>query len=250
MGGIVGDVADIFGMGPASKQADAVEDAAAAQAAASKYAIDTQKSMFDKQIELQEPWRQAGTNALNQMQGGAYELPASFSFDASQLPQDPGYSFRLSEGVNAMNRSAAAKGGLMSGAALKAGQRYGQSMGSQEYQNAYSRALDKYNANVGRSTLGFNRLASQAGLGQTSAGQIGGAASQYGNNVSNLATAQGANQANSLLAQGNIRSSQYGSYGKAFDALANYDWGSLWSDSGSSDGLSSDEESAVSEMWA
>lgn len=233
MGDIVGSVADLFGFGPASKQADAVEGAAAAQAAASKYAIDTQKAMFDKQIELQEPWRQAGTNALNQMQEGAYELPANFSFDASQVPQDPGYSFRLSEGMNAMNRSAAAKGGLMSGAALKAGQRYGQAMGSQEYQNAYSRALDKYNADVGRSTLGFNRLASQAGLGQTSANQIGGAASQYGTNVSNLATAQGANQANALLAEGNIRSSQYGNYGKAFDALANYDWGSLWGGSGS-----------------
>jgi hypothetical protein len=60
-------------------------------------------------------------------------------FNAQEMEQDPGYAFRLSEGQKAIERSTAAKSGLQSGAALKAAARYGQEMGSQEYQNAFNR---------------------------------------------------------------------------------------------------------------
>jgi hypothetical protein len=52
---------------------------------------------------------------------------------------DPGYAFRVSEGNKALNASAAARGGLISGNALKAAQDYGQAAGSQEYTNAFNR---------------------------------------------------------------------------------------------------------------
>ena len=65
------------------------------------------------------------------------------NFTMADFQADPGYAFRLKEGMNAMNATAAARGGLISGNALKAGQQYGQEMGSQEYQNAFNR----YNAN-------------------------------------------------------------------------------------------------------
>jgi hypothetical protein len=57
------------------------------------------------------------------------------------LNQDPGYQFRLSEGLKALQASQAAKGGLVSGGALKALEGYGQGLASQEYQNAYARSL-------------------------------------------------------------------------------------------------------------
>lgn len=221
MGDIVNSVADVFGIGPASKQSAATKSAANTAAAASRYATDLQKQMFDKQIELQEPWRQAGIQGLNRLtaglaQGGEFGTP----FSQTNWQQDPGYQFRLSEGMNALNKQAAARGGLISGAALKAAQRYGQDMGSQEYQNAFKRYYDE------RQNM-LNPLQSLAGLGQTSSGMMGQAAGAYGSNVGNLAMTNAANQGNLALAQGNIRASQYGTAGRGLDQALNYDWGGM-----------------------
>jgi hypothetical protein len=60
-------------------------------------------------------------------------------FDMNKFQADPGYNFRMSEGLKALDRQAAARGGMMSGAALKAAGRYGQDTASQEYGNAYNR---------------------------------------------------------------------------------------------------------------
>jgi hypothetical protein len=59
----------------------------------------------------------------------------------NQLQMDPGYAFREQQGMQAVNRTAAAQAGLQSGAALKAAQRFGQDLASQEYGNAYNRFM-------------------------------------------------------------------------------------------------------------
>ena len=226
MGSIISSVADLFGLGPASKQASATEQAASTAAGASRYATDVQQQMFNKQIELQEPWRQAGMNALAQMQGGAYGLPGAFTGKVD-LTQDPGYAFRLSEGMKGLERSAAARGGLLGGAQMKAMEKYGQGMASQEYQNAYQRALDAYNSQMNLSNVGYNRLASMAGLGQTSSNQLSSAAGQYGSNIGNIAMTNAANQGNAMLALGNIGASQYGTAGRALNQVLNTDWSKI-----------------------
>ena len=198
----------------ANTQADAAKSAANTQAEANRYAADIQKQMFDKQIELQKPWYEAGTRALPKLEAQYNAMPAAFTGQVN-LGQDPGYAFRLAEGQKALDRQAAARGGLISGSALKAAQRYGQEMGSQEYGNAYKRALDVYNAGVQRETTGYNRLASLAGIGQTAAGSLASQAGQTGANLSNLASATGASSANALMAAGNARASAYGGYGQA-----------------------------------
>jgi len=198
----------------ADTQADAAKSAANTQADANRYAADIQKQMFDKQIELQKPWYEAGTRALPKLEAQYNAMPAAFTGKVN-LGQDPGYAFRLAEGQKALDRQAAARGGLISGSALKAAQRYGQEMGSQEYGNAYQRALDVYNAGVKREATGYNRLASLAGVGQTAAGSLASQAGQTGANLSNLASATGASSANALMAAGNARASAYGGYGQA-----------------------------------
>lgn len=195
-------------------QADAAQNAANTQADANRYAADIQKQMFERQIELQKPWYDVGTRALPKLEAQYNQMPAAFTGQVN-LGQDPGYAFRLAEGNRALNQSAAARGGLISGNALKAAQRYGQEMGSQEYSNAYQRALDVYNAQVKREATGYNRLASLAGVGQTAAGDLAGQAGQYGSNISSLASQTGQAQANALLSQGNARASAYQGYGSA-----------------------------------
>lgn len=119
-------------------------------------------------------------------------------FSMKDFEADPGYGFRLSEGLKAIQNSAAARGGLLSGAALKGISRYGQDMGSQEYGNAYAR----YNQNQQNK---YSRLSGISGMGESAAGQTAGlgantAAGIAGNQigVGNAQAAAGIAGANSL----------------------------------------------------
>ena len=167
--------------------AGAARGAGSAQADAATRAAELQLQQFREQALLQEPFRQAGVRALPLLEAQRNMMPGAFTGKVD-LGQDPGYAFRLSEGQKALDRSAAARGGLISGGALKAAQRFGQDLGSQEYQNAYNRALTGYNADVAREATGYNRLAALAGIGQTATGQIGTAGQNMASNVGNLMT--------------------------------------------------------------
>jgi hypothetical protein len=154
--------------------ANAASKASSTQAASADQATQLQERMFNKQVELQEPWRQAGMNALNKMQSG----------DVMSY-MDPSYKFRFGEGLKALDRQAAARGGLISGGALKAAQRYGQDFASQEFGNAY------------------NRLAGLAGVGQTATGATSNAAGAFGANAGNLMTGAGAARASGYVGGAN-----------------------------------------------
>lgn len=102
-------------------------------------------------------------------------------FGMADFTADPGYAFRLSEGQKALDRQAAARGGLISGSALKAATRYGQDMGSQEFTNAFNR----YQTN--RSNQ-LNPLQSLMGAGQTATNFLGTTGAANAANVGNLMT--------------------------------------------------------------
>jgi hypothetical protein len=218
-----------------SQQSKATEKAAESTGAASDRAAALQYQMFKEQQALQEPWRQAGVNALGRMQGGEFAQPAAFKFGTSEFQADPGYAFRLAEGQKALERNAAARGGLISGGALKAATGYGQEMGSQEFARARERALSDYGTNVARSDTGYNRLAGLAGIGQTATSTLGQAAGQYGTNVGNLYTQQGANQGNALFAGAQARTSAYGDIAKLYGSTKPQ-FGSLFGGGSSSSG--------------
>jgi hypothetical protein len=193
----------VLGYMSSSNQADAAQSAADTSANATNNATALQKQMYDQTRTDQTPWREAGTNALAQMTrgtqpGGSMIRP----FGMADFNADPGYSFRMSEGLKALDRSASARGGLLSGSALKGITRYGQDLASQEYQNAYNR----YGTDQGTQ---FNRLASMAGLGQTANAAIGTAGSNMANNVGNLEMNNAANAGNAGMAAANARSSAY-----------------------------------------
>jgi len=195
--------------------ASSARSAANTQAQATQAAQDAQERMFNKQVELQEPFRQAGIGALNKL------IPLSdyTKFGQEQFQQDPGYAFRLSEGMKALDRTAAARGGLLSGATLKGASRYGQDLASQEYQNAFNRYQIERNAQL-------NPLQSLAGVGQTATNTLTGAAGAYGaqtgQNLQDIGTARasgylgGQNALSSALGQ----AGQLYQYGQRTNALA------------------------------
>ena len=74
--------------------ASSAKKAASTQAAAAGQASDLQREMFEQTRADQEPWRQAGVNALGVMQKTAGNVPGAFKFGMGDFQQDPGYAFR------------------------------------------------------------------------------------------------------------------------------------------------------------
>jgi hypothetical protein len=198
--------------GSALLGASAARSAAKTQAGAADRAAELQQQQFEQTRADQAPYRTAGYNALAEMQRTAGNVPGAFKFGAGDYQADPGYAFRLSEGQKALDRQAAARGGLISGGALKAAQRFGQEMGSQEFGNAYNRALTGYNTGVASENQLYNRQAGLAGIGQTSTNLVGQAGQNYATNAGNLMTGAGATQAAGQVGMANAFTGGLGTY--------------------------------------
>ena len=159
-------------VGSSLLQANQANKAAQTQSEAADTSAALQERMYRENVQRQKPFYEAGVNALPELVKASRYTP----FSMEQFTADPGYGFRLSEGQKALERSAAARGGLISGGALKAAQRYGQEMGSQEYTNAFNRYQAERQARLGP-------LQSLTGMGQTTANTIGSAGQTMAGNV-------------------------------------------------------------------
>jgi len=180
--------------------------AAETQAGATREGIAAQERMFERQLGLQEPFREAGLEAQNmlmqelrnpsQYRASAGLSPAELAAEQFQFQADPGYAFRLSEGLKALERSAAARGGLLSGGTGKALQRYGQDLASQEYGNAFQRFQADRAARAGLGSMEYGQFAGERSarllplMQQVQAGQ--GLTSNIAGQMANLGGAQAA----------------------------------------------------------
>lgn len=181
--------------------ANASSKAAKAQAGAADRAAEGQERMFERQVELSEPWRKAGEQALNKL----IPLTDYTPFSMAQFQADPGYGFRMSEGMKALERGAAARGGLLSGATLKGIQRFGQDLASQEYTNAFNRYQTERAARL-------QPLQSLAGVGQTTAQQIGQAGMQAAQNIGETQMSGAAARASGYVGGANALNQGLGTY--------------------------------------
>jgi hypothetical protein len=166
----------------------AAKDAAQTQAEAADKALGLQTRIYEDFLRMNAPFYEAGKNALGQITRG-------------EITAEPGYGFRLGEGMKALERLQASRGNLLSGGAMKAGQRYAQDLASQEYDKS------------------FNRLAQIAGFGTGATSRAGEAGQNYAGQAGELGM-QGAN----ALVSGRIgRTSAYTSGAKgAINALQGY----------------------------
>jgi len=211
----IGTAAAILGAGAlgAAGSAFASSSAADAQEQAARQSADVQREMFNKQVELQEPFRQGGIASQNQLltllglQGGntgaADYGSATKAFGMDQFQADPGYAFRMSEGMKGLERSAAAKGLLSSGSTLKGITDYGQGMASQEYNNAFNRYQTERAARL-------NPLQSMMGSGQTAATTLSNAAGQTGQGLAQSYGNMGQARASGYVGMGNALTNALG----------------------------------------
>ena len=162
--------------------------AADTQAGATAAAVAEQRRQADRAYDDQAPYRAAGQTALGQLATENNQAPT-----AAQVMSDPGYQFGLQQGQLGLDRKAAAAGGRVSGAALNAASQFATNYAAAGYGAAYQRGQDR-----------LNRLASLAGIGQTSTSNSAAAGAQSSNAISNLISSQGNASGASQLAQGNI----------------------------------------------
>lgn len=202
-------VASVAGSSIAAKAgAKGVKKGIAAEERMAEKNIELQREMAEQQREDFAPWRDVGKSALDRIWSGVES--GEFEVGDIDLTKDPGYQFRMSQGIEALDKSASARGRLLSGAQKKALTEYGQGVGSQEYANAYAREAD---------TLArrYNILSSVSGLGQASAAGQAGASSQLASSAGNIMTSTG--RASNIAGQnvGAIRAGGYQDVAKSIN---------------------------------
>lgn len=123
---------------------------------------------------------------------GSFMEPWNFKAPTDVTEQnDPGFQFRLKEGLNAIQKSAAAKGTLLTGGTLKDLAEFGQNFASNEYDKVYGRALGEYQGSLGLKQNQFGNLLSLSNQGLNAAENANTSNSSYNNTSQNNTTDQG-----------------------------------------------------------
>ena len=187
IGSIVGGALGLIGANKAAK----------AQTNAANQASAVQQQMYNQTREDLDPFRQRGVNALARY-ADAVDQP---------FEETPGYQFRLQQGIDAVEASRAARGGLFSGATGKAINSLAQDYASNEYTNQLNRLQGL--ANMGQSAAAMQGTAGQnfasqqtntlAGLGNAQAAGAVGMTNALNTGINN---AIGYHQYNTLLDRG------------------------------------------------
>lgn len=227
--------------------------AASTQADAATRAGEVQKQMFDEQMRLQDPYRQAGLigqtrlmtllglggtqpsgggggliggvgNALAGAAAGPYVGGDVSSpdygkyakdFSMADYKADPGYAFRLSEGMKALSHKAGSRGGLVSGTTMKGMADYIGGSASQEYGNAFAR----YQAERAARLQPLGNLMSS---GQAAASNQAAGAGNYATNAGNAITGAGAAIGAGQLGAANTLASGLGTAASAYQNQTNF----------------------------
>jgi len=164
----------LFGKDASEAANRAAADTYAKQQAAGQQSADAFRNLAGEY----DFYRTGGQNAQRQVYdllglNGAEAQSAAYS----AFRTDPGYQFALEQGIGAIDKSAAARGNLNSGATLKALQQYGQGMADQSYGSYLQRLMGLGQQGLGATqaavgTIGQG-LQNQFGANYGSAGTIG-----------------------------------------------------------------------------
>jgi hypothetical protein len=190
-------------------------------------------SSYSTAIDRLNPYADLGEGALGKLAYGlGFDVPDMEgkgvdkgslleSFSAEKFKTDPGYEFARSEGNRAIERGASSRGQLLSGATLKALNKFNTGLANQQYGDAYER----YNKDR---QMNLNSLSTMGAQGQTAARAQGGFDEAYGLNKSSLITdkfdklsglelGRAGAKAQSALAKGRYAQNSMGAIGNEFD---------------------------------
>lgn len=203
VGGAVGS--GISGSDSASKAASAQSNATLqGQREANRLQMD----MFNKGIELNKPFYDAGVSGLAGLQQAANQQMTPFSFDYNSYFSSPEYAALSQQAQQQTLAGQSATGGLRSGGsqvALSA-------IAPQLAQQARGNAMNEYSLNQAAQMDRYNRLMGLVGVGQGSAQQSASQAGQVGSSL-------GQNTYNTGVNLGNIAANKYGAQNQALQGI-------------------------------
>lgn len=195
LSGVIGAGAAYLGNQNISESTDKATKATA------KATTDTNallQRQYDQTRADNQAWRDAGETALQEIQNAP-----DFKFESEDFDffKDPSYDFVKQEGINALDRSAASRGRVLSGAQDRAVTRYGSNLASQEYGNAFNRHQQSEAQRFGQEKATYNTnlntQKSLAGIGQSAVNATTSSGNQMTNALANN-TMQGSQQQNAL----------------------------------------------------
>jgi hypothetical protein len=205
--------------------ANAVPRAQEAVSGAAGTANDTLAHVFTGQTANLNPYLAAGGTGLDAEMGGINtfadmlktglapggDLSGKFSFNPSDLENDPGYKFQLQQGMQAIQRAQAATGQGNSGATLKALSQYNQGLAGTTFNNAFQRALTTFGTNRQAAVQNLGTVAQLAGMGSNLVGQGLNATSQYNQAATNFGNVSSSNtmQAGMFVGNSGIQGAEY-----------------------------------------
>ena len=150
----------------AQAQSAADKQAAALAAQAGQQAQGYQTGQIASEKQAASPYTTLGSSTANELTnalapGGSLTQGWNQTFSAptaQQAAQTPGYQFQVQQATNALDNSAAARGGLLSTGTAKNLLNYTNGLASTNYQNTYNNALQTYNENLGTFETNQNNL--------------------------------------------------------------------------------------------
>lgn len=172
--------------------AQAARKASGQIAGAYQTGLDKQGQIYDQSMQTLQPWQQAGQTGLQGQLAGLADPSSYYGYKFQQfdpnsvnVEQDPGYQFRLQQGLGSAMNSQAARGLQNSGGALKELNNYAQGMASQEYGNAYDRQYQNWQGNqagaMGMANARAQGLSGLANMGYSATTQGNQLGQAYGN---------------------------------------------------------------------
>ncbi len=203
---------------------------------ASMSAADKSSSAANNSAQLQaqrytqtrsdlSPYNQAGTDILPDLTtlarsgpngpGGVNYLSMAQGMLPGQMTQDelvktPGYQFNLSQGLQATQNAAAARGLGVSGAALRGAATFATGLADSTYQNQFANAQTRFADVGGLNTIQqgnlnnqYARLQGVASMGENAGAQTGTIGASLANQQGNALQAAGNASAAGLLGAGN-----------------------------------------------
>lgn len=171
LGAILGGVASLGG---AALQANAARSAANAQQRASDAQLALQRDMYDTTRADLSPFRDAGGNALAAylFEQGLGPAPAGYQ----GISMSPGAQFALGQGTDAIQASAAARGGLRSGNALQALEGFRFGLAAQDRDTQLNRLAGLTDMGMNAAGMNASNANALAQMGSTSLANAGNAA--------------------------------------------------------------------------
>jgi len=198
--------------------------AADAQVAATNKASDTQltlgresnallQNQYDTTRADLSPYRTAGTENLTELQKRLPFLTSPIVMDQAALEQTPGYEFTKTQGLKAVQNSAAARGLGVSGAALKGAATFTTGLANQTYKDQF--ALE----NTNRQNA-YDRLMGVIGVGENAAAITGNLGNKTATSQAGVNTATGTGVAANTIGGGNAQAAAYNATGSAIGKAA------------------------------